>query len=61
MYFYRSVLDVSVHVAVQFTKHTSLKIVQTGGGTHPSFYSAGTGIFEGVKWPGRDVDHSLHS
>ena len=31
--------------------------VQTGPGAHPVSYTMGTGSFQGVKWPGRGVDH----
>jgi len=31
--------------------------VQTGTGTHATFYTMGTGCFSGVKRPGRGVDH----
>jgi hypothetical protein len=31
--------------------------VQTGPGSHPAFYTMGTGSFPGIKLPGRDVDH----
>jgi hypothetical protein len=31
--------------------------VQTGPGAHPASYTVGTGSFQGVKWPGRCVDH----
>jgi hypothetical protein len=33
--------------------------VQTGSGTHPASYPMGTrGLYLGVKWPGREADHS---
>jgi len=32
--------------------------VQTGPGAHPASYSMGTGVFPGVKRPGRGVDNS---
>jgi len=32
--------------------------VQTGHGAHPASYTMGTWPFPGVKWPGRDVDHT---
>jgi hypothetical protein len=33
--------------------------VQTGSGAHPTFYPIGTsGSFLGLKWPGREADHS---
>ena len=31
--------------------------VQTGPGAHPASYTMGTGSFQGVKRPGRGVDH----
>jgi hypothetical protein len=31
--------------------------VQTGPGAHPVSYTMGTGSFQGVKQPGRGVDH----
>jgi len=31
--------------------------VQTGPGVHPVSYTMGTGFFQGVKGPGRGVDH----
>ena len=31
--------------------------VQTGPGVHPASYAIGTGSFQGVKRPGRGVDH----
>ena len=31
--------------------------VQTGPGAHPVFYTVGTGSFQGLKRPGRGVDH----
>ena len=31
--------------------------VQTGPGAHLAFYTMGTGLFPGVKRPGRRVDH----
>jgi hypothetical protein len=31
--------------------------VQTGPGTHPAFYTMGTGSFPGVTRPGYGVDH----
>jgi hypothetical protein len=35
--------------------------VQNGSGAHPPSYSMGTrGSFVGVKWPGREADHSPH-
>jgi len=34
--------------------------VQTGPGAHPSSYTMGTGVFQGVKRPGRGVDHPPH-
>jgi hypothetical protein len=38
---------------------TSLHVVQTGSGAHPSFYSVGTrGSFPGVKRLVREADHS---
>jgi len=33
---------------------------QTGPGAQPASYTMGTGSFQGVKWPGRGVDHSAH-
>jgi hypothetical protein len=35
--------------------------VQTGYSAHTVFYSRGTGIFPGIKWPGREADHSPSS
>jgi hypothetical protein len=35
-------------------------LFQTGHGTHPAFYTVGTGSFPGVKRPGRGVDHPPH-
>jgi hypothetical protein len=36
-----------------------LHVIQTGSGVHPTFYPLGTwGSFLGVKWPGREADHS---
>jgi hypothetical protein len=36
-----------------------LHVAQTGSGAHPAFYLKGTGgFFPGVKWPGREADHS---
>lgn len=32
--------------------------MQTCSGTHHVYYSVGTGGLSGVKWQGRDVDHS---
>ena len=32
--------------------------VQTGSGDHPASYTMGTGSFQGVMRPGRDVDHA---
>jgi hypothetical protein len=32
---------------------------QTGSGAHPAFCTMGTGVFPGVKWPGRGADHPL--
>jgi hypothetical protein len=34
-------------------------LVQTGSGTHPPYYSMGTGgsFPPGVKWPGREAVH----
>jgi hypothetical protein len=29
--------------------------IQTGPGVHPASYTMGTGIFPGVKWPGRGI------
>ena len=34
--------------------------VQTDPGSHPASYTKGTGLFPGVKRPGRGVNHSLH-
>jgi hypothetical protein len=31
--------------------------VQTGPGSHPASYTKGTGVFPGVKRPGRCIDH----
>jgi hypothetical protein len=31
--------------------------VQTGPGTYPVSYTVGTGSVQGVKWPGRGIDH----
>ena len=31
--------------------------VQTFPGVHPASGTMGTGSFQGVKWPGRGVDH----
>jgi len=33
-------------------------LVQTGPEAHPVFYTMGSGSVPGVKWPGRDFDHS---
>jgi hypothetical protein len=33
-------------------------IVQTGPGAHPATYTMGTGSLQGVKRPGRGVDHA---
>ena len=30
---------------------------QTGPGAHPASCTVGTGLFPGVKWPGRGVNH----
>jgi hypothetical protein len=40
---------------------TLLHIVQTGSGTRPISYPMGTGwvLSPGVKWPGRESDHSF--
>jgi hypothetical protein len=36
-----------------------LHIVQTGSGVHPTSYKMGTGgTFPGLKWQGREADHS---
>jgi hypothetical protein len=35
--------------------------VQTGPGAHPASCTMGTGSFQGVKRPGRDVEHSAPS
>ena len=35
--------------------------VQTGPGVHPASYTMCTGSFPGIKRPGRDVDHPIHS
>jgi hypothetical protein len=36
--------------------------VQTGSGVHPASYPMGTGALSlGVKWPGREADHSAPS
>jgi len=35
--------------------------VQTGPGAQPASYTMGTGCFQGVKRPGRGVDHPLPS
>jgi hypothetical protein len=36
-----------------------LHVVQTGSGAHSASYPVGTGdSFLGVKWPGREADHS---
>ena len=32
-------------------------LVHTGPGAHPASYIMGTGLFPGVKRPGREVDH----
>ena len=34
--------------------------VQTGPGAHPASYTTGTGSLQGVKRPGRGVDHPPH-
>jgi hypothetical protein len=34
--------------------------VQTETGAHPASYTMGTGSFQGVKRPGRGVDHPPH-
>jgi len=34
--------------------------VQTGPRAHPTFYTIGTGSFQGIKRPGRGVDHLPH-
>ena len=31
--------------------------VQASPVAHPAYYTVGTGSFQGVKWPGRGVDH----
>jgi hypothetical protein len=31
--------------------------VQTGPGPHLTFYKLGTGLFQRVQWPRRDVNH----
>jgi len=36
-------------------------IVQTGYSAHTAVYSRGTGFFPGIKWPGREADHSPSS
>jgi len=39
-----------------------LQKVQKGSGAHSAFCSVGTGgSFRWVKWPGREVNHSLPS
>ena len=35
--------------------------VQTGPGAHPACYTMGSGLFPGVKWPGRGAYHPLPS
>ena len=44
-----------IPVGVRFTAP-----VQTGTGAHPASYTMDTGSFQGVKWPGRGVDHPPH-
>jgi hypothetical protein len=40
-------------------KFSLLQIVQTGSGVHPISYKMGTGgSFLGIKWQGREADHS---
>jgi hypothetical protein len=34
--------------------------VQIGPGAYPASYAMGTGLFSGVKRPGRGVDHPPH-
>jgi hypothetical protein len=37
----------------------STDVSQTGSGAHPASYPMGTGALSpGVKWPGREADHS---
>jgi hypothetical protein len=39
-----------------------LHVVQTGSGAHPASYAIGRGVLSpGVKWLGREADHSLPS
>jgi hypothetical protein len=36
-----------------------LHVLQTGSGVHPTSYAMGTGAhYPGVKWLGREADHS---
>ena len=34
--------------------------VQTGPRAHPTPYTMDTGVFPGIKWPGRGVDNPPH-
>ena len=35
-------------------------LVQTGSEAHPASYTTGTGSLQGVRRPGRSLDHSPH-
>jgi hypothetical protein len=54
--------DRAITVKFQFpvaTRHFSrLQTVQTLGPTHPSIQCVPAALSPGVKWPGREVDHS---
>jgi hypothetical protein len=51
--------DRRIGVRVPVFSRNSLLHVETGSGVHPTSYPMGTGgSFDGVKRPGREVDHS---
>jgi hypothetical protein len=51
--------DSSVGIATSYGLDDQGEIVQTGSGVHPTSYKMGTGgSFPGVKWQGREADHS---
>jgi hypothetical protein len=50
---------VTIHNSGNFSLHHR---VQNGSGAHPASYPVDTrGSFPGVKWPGREADHSRPS
>jgi hypothetical protein len=53
-------LDGGIRFSVASKDFSVLHSVQTGSGAYPASYTMGTGgtVLLGIKWPGRDANHS---